>query len=794
VDTQAEDTKEDTREDNRDEKLLERVKRRFKYMSSADDQNRQDAMEDLKFVNVPGAQWDDKMKQERGNRPCYEFNKLRVTGKRVINDIRANRPQGKVRGYEGGDKDIAEIYEGLIRNLWNVSDGDTVVDYATEYQVNAGMGCWRVSTEYGDDNMFEQDIVLQTIQNPFCLYADPGCKDSLKRDAEDWILTEKISFKTYEKRFPKEKKFSFEELEFDDDDWIDEESVRIAEYWYKEPAEKELWQLQDGTVVDSTTDEGQAIAKDPQQIAENPVVKTRSVVYDKIMWCIASGSKIIEGPSEWAGKLFPFVMIYGEYLVIDGKTVWWGLPRFAKDAQRAYNVARTNISESTAQIPKTYFWATAEQAAGLETQWAEAHKKNYPFMLYNPDSKAPGPPQRMGAADIPVALIQESQIASDEIKAVTGIFDASMGNRGNETSGRAIYARQQQGEIATFNYQDNVAKGIRRTYEILIDLIPNVYDTERELRILGSDGSEDYKRVNQVVFDPATGKSMRINDLGQGRYDVTVTVGPNFSTRRQEASEIYGQLAQQFPDLMPIAGDLVFKSMDLPYSEDIAERIQTMLPPQIQELMNQEAPIPPEVQQMMQKAERAMQEVQQYGALVQDAAAELEGEKALNEKQKAEIKTELANVRAARAEFDAHIANELSKLVTKDAGIKVSEAGLQGKIADATIRFADVSSKIGEGLDDTHGYVASETVRSLDQIVANFMEVVDNAMGVMEQKADMLGTAVNKKVVGGITRREGGKLRADVEYDDGTRRSLSAVREGGNLVIEPEADTVPDGG
>lgn len=752
-------------------KLLSTVKERFKLMSDADHENRLQAMEDMKFVNVPGEQWDENMKIERGNRPCYEFNKLRPIGKRIINDMRANRPSAKVRAVEGGDIETAEIEEGLIRNIWNISDGETITDYAAEYQVNAGMAGWRVTTKYADDSMFEQDIMVEAIQNPFCLYCDPSSKDYLKRDAEDWILTDKISKKAYKHKYPNAEESNFDEnSEFDNDDWEDEESVRIAEYWYKEPHKKEIWQLDDGTVVDGDSDE----ANSPD--IEVRVVKRREVMTNKIYWCIVSGSAILEGPTEWAGTQFPFVMVFGEYIVIDGKTYWWGLPRFAKDAQRSYNVARTAISETIAQAPKSKFWATQEQAKGLERQWSEAHKKNYPFMLYNPDPKNPGPPVMMYGPDVPVALIQESQLASEELKAVTGIYDASMGAKSNEQSGRAIYARQQQGEIVTFNFQDNMAKGMQRTYEIILDLIPHVYDTERELRILGNDGAEDYVRVNQVTFDPEAGRQVRVNDLSKGKFDVTITVGPSFATLRQEAAETYGNMANVYPELMGIAGDLVFKSMDMPYADEIAERLRTILPPQIQEMLNQGKEIPPEAQQAMQQAAQAMQQVQQHGQLVQEAAAELEQEKALAAKDKAEIKAEIANIKTARAEFDAHVAGEMLKLVQKETGIVV-------KGADLKARASELSQVEGSAIAED-----GEVIRNIDQMLATFMQAVDDAMGAINEKTEGIRKRTDRKPIGGVTRREGGKIVADVEYDDGTKRTISAVRENGQLKLVPDAE------
>jgi len=771
--------------------LLFRVKDRYRLMSEADYENRIYSLEDIRFVNVPGEQWESNMKQERGKRPCYEYNKTKIRCKRVINDMRDNRASGKVRAVEGGDKEIADIYEGLIRNIWNVSHGDNATDYAAEYQVEGGMGCWRVNTVYASDSAFDQDIVVESIENPLSLFCDPTAKEFMKRDAEDWVYTERLSYKVYEERYGKEvDKSNFEgESQFDtqDDDWIDEETVRVAEYWYKVPHKKELWLMETAdekgetktTVVDSESDEAAALKKQGFKPK-----RTREVETHKIMMCVASGKEILEGPTEWAGHHFPWVMIFGEYKVIENEKFWWGLVRFAKDAQQNYNISKTAIAETIAQAPKTKFWATPSQAEGLTDQWAEAHKKNLPFQMYNPDPRAPGPPARMGAADIPIALMQQSALDDEDLKDVMGLPDASMGKQSGEKSGRAIYARQQQGEIATFNYKDNMSKGVEWTYEIIIDLIPEIYDTERELRVLGSDGKEAYKRVNQIVYDPDTNKAVRVNDLSTGKYDVTVTTGPAFATQRQEATEIYGAIMDKSPEIRSVAGDLIFKSMDLPYADEIGERLRTMLPPQIQQMLDQDVEVPPEIQQKMQQVNAMMEEAQKYGQLVQAANQELEEQKALDAKSKAEIKAEIANLGRAKAEFDMNVAQQLAKLVEKEAGITTKESQVVTKMAGLSEKAAD--------LCDSETTDAVNTTQALDEILSSFMQAADQAMGVIDQKAIDLERKTDRKPTGGKIIRDGGRIRADVEYDDGSTKTLAAVREKGQLKIVPEADVGPE--
>lgn len=645
-----------------DKDLLVRVRKRAKIMMDADRENRQLALADLRFLHVPGEQWDALTKKERGkDRPMYESNKLRVTIKRVVNDMRANRPMGKVRATEDGDKPTANVLEGLIRNIWANADGDTVIDYAAEYQVGAGMGAWRVVTKYADNEAFEQTIDIDPIRNPFTLYSDPAAQDFLKRDAEDWFNTDMISKSSYATRWPKAEPVNFEgDTEFDDDsDWEDDEKVRIGEYWWKEPYDKVVALLGNGQTADLEE-------LTPELIQQaGGIVKQRSVRCHKIMMCIASGNTILEGPTEWAGSMFPFVQIYGEYIIIEGKVHWFGVTRFAKDDQRSFNYAWTSIVETIALAPQDKPWMTPAQLAGLEGHLAEAHKKNHPFNLYNPDPKAPGPPVRQGGPNVPAALIQALQIAGENIKGVTGIYDASLGAQGNETSGKAINARQRQGEIATFNYMDNMAKGIRRTWEILIDLVPKIYDTPRSVRILGIDGAEDYKKVNTV--DPNTQQT--INDLSRGKYDVAVTVGPSFATLRQEAAEAYGEIASRDPNVMAAAGDLIFKAMDLPYAEQIAERMQAMLPPQIQQIIGKGKDMPPEVAAAMAQVNQAMQMVQEKGQLVTAAEQELKELQAQAKGDAASAKLAQASLQTAEVQLEARF-NELAAAQEKLANEK----------------------------------------------------------------------------------------------------------------------------
>lgn len=636
------------------EKLLVQLRSRYKRATEADRDNRTLALDDIKFVDLPGYQWTQAEKDERGDRPAWEFNKLRITCKRIINDMRMNRPQGKVRGTEENDKATAEVFEGLIRNVWNVSDGDTVIDYAAEYQVKGGMAAWRVAVDYSHDTAFEQDARIVGFKNPLNVWADPAAKDPMYRDAKFWFVSSRMSKAAFEARWPNVEAVDFEASEFDDEehDWGDEETVRLVEYWYEVPVTKTLYLMQDGRTTDQT---------------DGTHIKERKVRSRQIKMCLATGNAILE-EADYIGNEFPFVMIHGERMVIDGRTYWWGLPRHSKDSQKAYNYSRTLAVETTALAPQAKWWATPRQAKGHTEKWAEAHKKNFPYLLFNADPEQGGAPQRMPGAEVPAALIAEIQLASEDIKATTGIFDNSLGQRSNETTGVAIRQRQQQGEIVTYNFQDNLAKGIRRTWEILIDLLPKIYDTPRMVRILGADGTEKFVQLHGI--DERTGDVK--HDLSRGKFDVAITIGPSFATQRQEAAETYMQIAQAAPQTFAVAGDLIFRAMDLPYSEQIAERMKLTLPPAVQQMESQGKDLPPEAKAALAQAEQAMAQVAEMAQAMEDDAAKIQQEKSELVKQKADIQV-------ATAKLQADYQRIVADLVKREAAIEVKIANARSE-------------------------------------------------------------------------------------------------------------------
>jgi len=276
-----------------------------------------------------------------------------------------------------------------------------------------------------------------------------------------------------------------------------------------------------------------------------------------------------------------------------------------------YNYWRTIDTETKALAPKAPVMVTTKQIDGLDEYWSDALSGNLPYLPYNPDPQAPMP-QRLNAGMQDRGFEQAALLAVDEMKATTGIYSAALGEQSNETSGRAILARQREGDTANFAYIDNLSRAIRYSARVIIDLIPKIYDTERVVEIMGIDGQKKLERINTArVTDE--GAIEQVNDLTTGRYDLVVDVGPSYTTKRVEALNMMVEIAKMNPAIMQIAGDLVVKAMDWDGAEAIADRIKRTIPANIigDEEGAQEQEIPAEVQQMIEQGKQLIAQLQQ---------------------------------------------------------------------------------------------------------------------------------------------------------------------------------------
>lgn len=603
-----------------DEKLVEECHREFKACEDRESHTRTLWKADLRFANGDpdnGFQWDDQLRKQRelDKRPCLTTNKVKQHNRQITNDARQNKPAIRVYAVDSGaDKKTAEIFNGVIRHIESNSNADTAYDIAGEFAVDAGLGYWRVTTDYAADDTFDQEIYIKAVPNPLNVYLGRHVEPD-GSDAKCGFIFEDMPKAEFEAKYP-----DAEKIGWPDDagsDWLTKETIRVAEYFKIVEESDTLCAGADGQTFKLSEVEDQAMMK---AIKADDSIQKRKVSVRKCKWYLIAGDQIIDR-RDWLGRYIPIVRVVGEEVEIDGKVDRKGHTRALKDAQRMYNYWSSAGVEYGALQGKQPYIAPAEAVAGYEKYWDNLNTSNLPYVPYNsvdPQTGNPIPtPQRQMPPVTAPMYMEGMRVASEEMKMASGQYDAALGKQSNETSGRAIMARQRESDNATFHFIDNVARAIRYTGKILVDLIPKVYDTARVVRILGEDGKDDVAHIDPnaekavVEMQDANGGIQEIYNPSVGRYDVTVAVGPSYGTKRQEAFQALTEMSSRNPQLMQVAGDLVMKAADFPMAEQIAERLEKTLPPGLAEPKDGQPQIPPEAMQQMQAMGQQNQAMQQ---------------------------------------------------------------------------------------------------------------------------------------------------------------------------------------
>jgi hypothetical protein len=629
----------------RDEDKMATMRHRLKMAQSAYSDSREDELDDLRFMaGSPDNQWQwpADVLATRGSvqgqtinaRPCLTINKLPQHVRQVTNEQRQNRPSGKViPADDNADVQVAEIFNGVVRHIEYMSDADVAYDTACDNQVTYGEGYIRLLTEYCNDETFDQDIRIGRVRNSFSVYMDPTIQDPCGADAEWCFITEDILKEEYEREFPDATPISTLYSQGVGDQglsaWLQEDTIRIAEYFYNKYEKATLHLYPDNqTAYRGTPQDKQLMAMFGKPI------RSREVDRKKVMWMKTNGYDVLQ-EREWAGKWIPVVRVIGNEWEVEGQMYISGLVRNAKDAQRMYNYWTSQEAEMLALAPKAPFIGYGGQFEGYEQQWKTANTTNWPYLEVNPDvtdgAGAVLPlPQRAPPPLPQTGLIQAKMGAADDIKGTTGQYDASLGMQGNERSGKAILAREKQGDVGTYHYVDNLARAIRHITRQIVDMIPKIYDTQRIARIIGVDGE-----VSMVKFNPSQPEPVKeirdqmgaliekVYNPSVGTYDVMVTTGPGYMTKRQEALDAMSMILQSNPQLWTVAGDLFIKNMDWPGAQEMAARFKKILDPKVLAEGDQS----PEMMAAQQQMEAMTQELNRMTdiiANVQDSVAQRE--------------------------------------------------------------------------------------------------------------------------------------------------------------------------
>jgi len=592
---------------------IDEAKKFLRMANDADTMNRQEALEDLKFVG--GDQWPVELQNSRNleSRPVLTINKLDGYCRQVVNQIRQQRPRPKVHGMNSdADEKTAEVIQGIIRHIEANSNADDAYDQAVDYAVRMGWGYIRLRTDYVSEDSFDQEIYIEPVDNPFTVYYDINSVAIDGSDAERCLVTTMMSKDDFEKIYPNAEVDSFTQRGTGDSqsEWITKEDIRLAEYWYTVHERAKLIQLSDGTGI---FEDEYKNRKDLYTEAGIYKVDERMSIRKKIKWCKLTAIEILE-EGEWAGKHLPIIPVYGRHTVIGDKRKKFGMVRQAKDAQRMYNFWQTSITESVALAPKAK-WIMAEgQDEGYENEWAQANTKSYPLLRYKQTDieGRPAPaPQRLQPEPPPAGVMAAAAVISDDIKTLMGIFDPAELKQGN-ISGKALNGQQQQVDLSNFDFYDNFTKSLSHLASCILELIPSIYDTQRVLRIIGDDGKPDLVTLNERD----SVNNVIKNNVATGLYDVVMDTGPGYNSKREASVEAMTPILAAQPQLIQQIGDLWFRNQDFPGADIIADRLATLNP---LAQIDKKSDIPPQAQMVIKQLQSQNQQLQQQLQQIQIA-------------------------------------------------------------------------------------------------------------------------------------------------------------------------------
>lgn len=669
------------------EEFLQKAKDRWKLAVDAHEEQYERGKEDAEFTD-PANQWPDNIKSMRGEKPCLVVDVLTPILKQIVNEQRQNRPAVKVSPVDSqADVKTAEVLQGIVRHIEYNSDADVAYDRACESQVRSGLGFIRVSTAYSDPMSMDQDIQILSVPNPFMVQLDPSSIAPDGSDAQWAFVAEDFTKEDYQAAFPDSQLAGMSSGDWkgiadESPEWMSGQSsaCRVVEYFEKTFKKATLYKLEDGSVVTELPEGATA-------------VESRETQLSIVKWYKLNAIEILE-ETEWGCEWIPLIPVYGDELIIDGKKKYFGLVHRAKDIQKMVNVWKSVQTEVIGLSSKAPWLASVESMAGHEDTWATANIRDWnalPWNAYDESGRQLPPPSRDMQEPAIQAITMALQGSMQDIKAVTGMYDPNLGIRDSSSqSGVAIRNLQHQGQVGNFHFQDNLARSIRHLGRMLVALIRKLYDTPRITRTIGVDESNKMVMVNGQPGDALPEGQDQHFDLQTGKYDVTCSVGPSYTSKRQENLALLLDFSKNMPPQQAaLITDLVASQLDAPIAEEIARRLKLTLPPELQDKQDGAPDIPPQIQAQMAQAQQQTQALMQQHEQLTQALHQVKDQL---DDQNAKIQADMA-----KAQLDAQTKLQIARMGNETELIKL-QATLDAKSANDQLlaQLADLQGTHGE--------------------------------------------------------------------------------------------------
>lgn len=592
--------------EDKNEAIIKEALQRFERSKTVDADNRKCFEDDQEFI--AGDQWDPDLKEDRleAGRPCLVINKLPNIVARVTGEHRMNKIGINVIGVDKlSDPKVAEIQEGILRDIEYNSFSDIKQNKALESATQSGRGWLRLLTQYCDDKSFDQEIRIGLIDDISTVYYDVDAPDKMfLSDAKYNFISYLIPKEDFKERYPNSTPVDSNYVKIEAnklaDNWYDGGNVRISEYWRRVlVGTKKMFLFDSGDIKREDEFENKDLLgkietnsdgtiKNSDLFPENfRPMKWRNVEIYKVEQYIISGRDVLDGPIDWIGETIPITPVWGREITIEGDRKFWGIIRFAKDSQRMYNSHASSAAERMRIIPVSRAVVSDELMKGHENDWLESNQDLKPCLKVNHDAlrDVGGRIAILNPPPVATGESNERRFNSEEIHETTGIYPPSLGEKSSETSGVAIKARQTQSSISTYDFYDNLVRTVRYMTKKELEIIPKVYKDRQVVRIVGIDESVTieslYEKI-EVTDEKGEKKEMTIlENMQTAKYDLRVKPGPGFESQRIEAQQKMFDLIKSMPDLAVYFMDILMETFDFKEADRIAKRLSKVVPPNV---------------------------------------------------------------------------------------------------------------------------------------------------------------------------------------------------------------------
>lgn len=561
---------------------------------------RQNAKQDYKFMQ--GKQWDDAdmKKMREAGRPAITINRIRPIINLLCGYASQNETEPDFLPRSEEDDRVSRVAKGITKYCLDRANYQRNKGKCFRDKIICGLANYWVHYEF-DYAKLDGEIRIDRV-SPFDVFVDPECSQEDLSDAQyigrySWESPSKLKQVYPDKAVEIDTlshKFDDTELETGRFETINGEAlwysdkyrkVRVVQYWYKEYKTKRIFITQNGVV-----DEDNPLYVVLMAMGKEPT----SIPDTQIRFATFSDNVLLEeGESPYKHNKFPLVRDYCYYTgeLVDEELEPAGVVCDIKDAQRETNKNRSQrmhvVNQQTLGV-KYWQGPVTEQFKNTVKKYGTTPGAN----IYMP----PGVTFTDGTPAMDSALnMNLEQQSSNDFYAISGITPESLSGSVGNMSGKAIDLRQSVTTVQTAGIFAQTKEAELQIVKLLWGeknapgLIPQFYNQEKAMRILGDDGQKEFIQIQPGMNQPMQEQTM-LDQMGQpvldaegnpvkkvlydlSAFDFDIVISTSQASATARRANLY-QLLEAKKSGVDIPIDIILDFMDFPEKEAVKKRMQ----------------------------------------------------------------------------------------------------------------------------------------------------------------------------------------------------------------------------